>query len=81
MSGWVSGWAIGTVVVLLVVALLVLMIRGAALAAGKAEDIVVALGDARTNTAGLWELDVTNQTALRIVAAATAAREHLETKA
>ncbi len=81
MSGWVVGWAIGAIVVVLVVALLVLMIRGAARAAGKAEEIVSALGDARANTAGLWQLDGTNQTAARIVAAATAAREHLESKA
>ncbi len=81
MSGWVLGWAIGAAVVVLVVALLALMIRGAARAAAKAEDIVAALGDARANTAGLWELDVTNQTASRIVAAATAAREHLQSTA
>ncbi len=81
MSGWVVGWAIGAIVVVLVVALLVLMIRGALQAAGKAEDIVAALGDAQANTAGLWQLDATNQVASRIVAAATAARGHLEAKA
>lgn len=76
-TGWVIGWGVGAVVVLLVVVLLVLMIRGAARAAGKAEAIVAALHDARDHTAGLWRVEATNQTAERIVAAATRAREAL----
>ncbi len=81
MNGWWLGWAVGTVVVLVVVTLLVLMIRGASAAAGKAEAILAALGDARDNTEALWRLDATNEVALRIVAAASAAREHLTSKA
>ena len=81
MSGWVIGWMIGTVVVVVVVVLLLLMIRGAARAASKAEAIVEALVESERNTAPLWAVDTTNQVAGRIVAAATAAREHLASKA
>ncbi|GAC1602316.1 MAG: hypothetical protein NVS3B21_30440 [Acidimicrobiales bacterium] len=77
MNGWVLGWIIGAAVVVIVVALLLLMIRGAAKAAGKAEAIVDGLESARLNTLPLWDVDATNQTASRIVAAATAARLHL----
>ncbi len=81
MNGWVWGLAIGLVVVAVVVVLLVLMIIGASRAAAKAEAILAALQDARDNTEGLWQLDATSETADRIVAAATAAREHLAGKA
>lgn len=81
MSGWVIGWMIGALVVVIVVVLLLLMIRGAARAAAKAEAIVAALDKAEANTAPLWAVDTTNQVAGRIVAAATAAREHLAAKA
>ena len=81
MNGWVLGWLIGAAVVVVVVALLLLMIVAASKTAAKAEAILAALGDARDNTAGLWQLDVTNQVAGRIVEAATAAREHLAAKA
>jgi len=72
---------IGAAVVLVVVTLLLLMIVGAAKTATKAEAILAALEDARDNTAGLWQLDATNQAAGRIVDAAVAAREHLAAKA
>ena len=81
MNGWVLGWVIGAVVVVVVVILLLLMIVAASKTAAKAEAILAALEDARDNTAGLWQLDVTNQTAGRIVDAAVAAREHLAAKA
>lgn len=81
MNGWVLGWLIGAAVVVVVVTLLLLMIVGAAKTAAKAEAIVVALEEGRDNTAGLWQLDVTNQAAGRIVDAAAAAREHLAAKA
>lgn len=81
MSGWVQGWIIGAMVVLVVVVLLVLMIRGATRVAGKAEDILAALDEAKVNTLALWAVDDTNQVAARIVAAATSAREHLASKA
>lgn len=78
MSGWVLAWIIGAGVVVVVVALLLLMIRGAARAAAKAEDILAALEEARTNTGALWAVGETNQAAGRIVAAATGARTALE---
>lgn len=81
MNGWVLGWTIGLVVVAVVVILLVLMIIGASRAGAKAEAILAALQDARDNTEGLWQLDATSQVADRIVASATAAREHLADKA
>jgi ATP/ADP translocase len=77
MNAWVVGWLIGAVVVALVVLLLGLMIRGAARAAGKAEDILAALEQARDNTAGLWQVSKTNRVATRIIDAATATREGL----
>jgi uncharacterized SAM-binding protein YcdF (DUF218 family) len=81
VSGWVLGWIIGGAVVVIVVVLLLLMIQGAARAAAKAEAVLAALDDAKVNTLPLWEVDATNQVATRIVAAATAAREHLASKA
>ncbi len=81
MNGWVLGWAIGLVVVAVVVILLVLMIIGASRAAAKAEAILAALQDARDHTEGLWQLDPSNEVADRIIASATAAREHLASKA
>ncbi len=81
MNGWVLGWTVGLVVVAVVVILLVLMIIGASRAAAKAEAILAALQDARDHTQGLWQLDATNQVADRIIDAATAAREHLASKA
>lgn len=77
MNGWVLGWSIGAVVVALVVVLLGLMILGASRAAGKAEDILAALEQARKNTAGLWLVTETNRVAMRIVDAAAATRESL----
>lgn len=80
MNGWLLGWVIGAAVVVVVVVLLALMIRGAARAADKVEAILAALRDAQANTAVLWEVATTNQVATRVVAAATAAREHLAAK-
>ena len=79
-SGWWIGWGIGVVVVALVVVLLLLMIRGAGRAVTKAGNILRALEQARDNTSALWALDATNRTAERITSAATAARNHLESK-
>jgi len=81
LNGWVLGWTIGLVVVAVVVTLLVLMIVLASRAAAKAEAILAALHDARDNTEGMWQLDATNQVADRIIASATAAREHLAGRA
>lgn len=81
MNGWVLGWVIGAVLVVVVVVLLGLMIRGAARTAAKVEAIVEGLGQAEANTAALWAVATTNREATRIVAAATAAREHLTAKA
>ena len=80
MGGWIVGWTIGGVVVALVVALLLLLIRGASRAGVKAGNILRALEASRDNTAGLWSVDTTNKTARRITNAATAARQHLESK-
>lgn len=80
VSGWILGLSIALAVVGVVVVLLVMMIVLASRAAGKAEAILTALDDARVNTRGLWEVDQANQAATRIVGAATAAREYLETK-
>jgi Sec-independent protein translocase protein TatA len=80
VSGWAVGFAVGTVVVLVVVVLLVLMIVGARRVAGKAEDILAALLEARENTYGLWAVADTNAAATRIVVAATAARTALDTR-
>jgi hypothetical protein len=77
-AGWIIGFAIGALVVVVVVLLLTLMILGARAAASKAEAILVALGEARDNTQGLWQLRDTNATAARIVDGAVAARESLE---
>ena len=74
MNGWILGYLIGGAVVLVVVAVLLLMIRGAARTAGKAEAILAGLHDARDGTAALWEVHTTVATAERIVAAAAAAR-------
>jgi uncharacterized SAM-binding protein YcdF (DUF218 family) len=81
VSGWVLGWIIGAGVVVIVVALLLLMIRGAANAAEKAEAVLAALDEAKINTLPLWEVDTTNQVAGRIVESATAAREYLASQA
>jgi len=77
VNGWVLGWTIGLAVVAVVVILLVLLIVLASRAGAKAEAILVALQDARDNTEGMWQLDATNQVTDRIIASATAAREHL----
>jgi len=74
LNGWILGYVIGGVVVLVVVAVLLLMIRGAARTAGKAEAILAGLHDARDGTAALWQVHTTVSTAERIVAAAAAAR-------
>ena len=79
-TGWIIGWVIGLVVVALVVVLLLLLIRGASRAATKAEAIVAALHESRENTAGLWNVDTTNRTIVRITASAAAAREYLESR-
>lgn len=76
-GGWIVGWAIGLIAVTLVVVLVVLLIRGASRAANKAEAIVAALADSRENTKGLWDVDATNRTIVRITESATAAREYL----
>lgn len=81
MSGWVLGWMIGAGVVVIVVVLLLLMIQGAARAAGKAEEVLAALDEAKVNTSPLWAVDTTNQVATRIVGAATSAREYLASQA
>lgn len=78
MNGWIIGYIVGGGLAVVVVVLLVLMIRGATLAAGKAEDISVALDEARVHTAGLWDLAVTNSAVTRIALSATALREHLQ---
>ena len=78
-TGWMIGWSIGLAAVALVVMLVVLLIRGASRAANKAEAIVAALHESRENTAGLWDVDTTNRTIVRITASAAAAREYLET--
>ncbi len=80
-GGWIVGWAIGLAATALVVLLVVLLIRGASRAANKAEAITAALAESREHTAGLWEIDTTNRTIVRITEAATAAREHLAAKA
>lgn len=78
MDGWVIGFAIGGAVVLVVVILLVTLILLARKIGGKAEDILEALQSARENTTGLGALTQTNETADRIVAGATTARETIE---
>lgn len=78
MSGWVIGFGIGAVVVVVVVVLLLLMIRGARNVAVTAEEILAALIESRDNTQPLWNVSATTATADRVVAAATAARHHLE---
>ena len=80
MTGWVVGYAIGVTIVVVVVVLLLLLIIGARRIAGKAEEILAALHDARDNTAGLWAVVDTNAAASRIVAAAARARGALEGK-
>ncbi len=80
MIGWVVGYAIGVTIVVVVVVLLLLLIIGARRIAGKAEEILAALHDARDNTAGLWAVADTNAAAERIVAAAATARGALEGK-
>ena len=80
MGGWIVGWVIGGVVVSLVVALLLLMIRGAHRARVKAGSIIAALESSRDNTNALWAVAATNKTATRITKAATAARQHIESK-
>lgn len=73
-AGWIIGFTLGAAVVLVVVALLLMMIVGGRAAAIKAEAILAALYAARDNTQGLWELERTNVTVSRILAAATTAR-------
>lgn len=80
-GGWIIGWVIGLAVVALVVLLVVLLIRGASRAANKAEAIIAALHVARENTAGLWNVDTTNRTIVRITDSAAAAREYLASQA
>lgn len=80
-AGWTIGFALGAAVVLVVVVLLLLMIAGVRAAALKAEAILAALHAARDNTQGLWEIERTNVTTGRILAAAIAAREALARRA
>lgn len=76
-AGWAIGFSVGTAVVVVVVVLLLAMIVGARRVAGKAEDVLAALVDARANTLGLWDVATTNATAERVVEAAAAARRVL----
>ncbi len=80
-GGWIVGWAIGLAATALVVLLLVLLIRGASRAANKAEAIVSAFHQSREHTSGLWDVDTTNRTIVRITESAAGAREYLEAKA
>ncbi len=80
-DGWYIGWGIGLVFVVIVVVLVLLMIRGASRAGDKAESIVKALNGAQENTAGLWNVDITNRTVVDITSSARAAREYLESTA
>lgn len=77
MNAWEIGWVVGAAVVVVVAALLLAMIRGAGRAGTQAEAIVAALDLAAQNTEGLWDVDVTNRTISRVIAAAASAREHL----
>ncbi len=75
MTGWAIGYFIGLAVVGVVVLLVLMLIVSAKRTAVTAEAILEALIDARDNTAGLWQVQGTNATALRIVEAASNARE------
>jgi uncharacterized membrane protein YqiK len=77
VNGWILGFLLGAVVVAVVVVVLLLLIAGARRVAEKAEQIVLALNDARDGTDALPEVDTTVTTAERIVAAAAAARSEL----
>lgn len=77
MVDWNIGYAVGLGLVVVVVVLLVVLIIGASRAATRAETIAASLAQSRDNTAGLPGLHTTNRVANRIVASATAAREHL----
>lgn len=81
MNGWLLGYLIGLAVVVVVVAVLLLMIAGARRTASKVEMIVAELDDARDGTAPLWQLATTVDSAERIVAAATLARQRLTPEA
>jgi hypothetical protein len=78
VSGWLIGYAIGGAVVVIVVVVLITMIALAKSAADTAERILGSLQDAERNTAALWKVRATNDTAARITEAATAARHTLE---
>lgn len=81
MDGWLLGYLIGLAVVVVVVGVLLLMIAGARRTASKVEMIVTELDEARDGTEPLWQLGTTVETAERIVAAATLARERLTPEA
>lgn len=81
MNGWLLGYLIGLLVVVVVVVVLLQMIAGARRTASKVESIVNELNEARDGTEPLWQLAATVDTAERIVAAATLARERLTPEA
>lgn len=77
LTGWYVGFAIGLVVIALVV-VLVGMILGLARRIGvQAEQVTVALDDARVNTLPLWELAKVNDGVRGITKKAGRAREVL----
>ena len=76
-AGWTIGWAIGLAVVLAVVALVVPILRLAQQIGDEATDINDSLTKSVHHTAGLRELNITNESANAIVAGLARGRKRL----
>lgn len=77
-TGWIIGYGIGAVVVLLVVALLLILIATARKIGDQADDIRVALEDARVATLPLWRVEQINASIASITERLAMARRVLE---
>lgn len=75
LGGWYVGIAIGVVVVVVVVVVVGTIIFLAARIARQAQMATEALQAAEKNTNALWQVNVTNRTALAILEGAQRARE------
>jgi hypothetical protein len=75
LGGWYVGIAIGVAVVIVVVIVVGTIIFLAARIAKQAQMATEALNAAEANTNALWQVNVTNRTALAILDGAQRARE------
>lgn len=76
-DGWTIGWVVGLAVVLAVVALVVPILRLAGRIGDQATDINESLEKSVRNTAGLQQLNITNEAAGAVIAGLARGRKRL----